>query len=142
MTLLVIPNRRILDVSSHTHAVITNNIGTARLDDTDTQPALAMELASNVRFDEYNEVVRDANFNAVLERVKAANRKVKSLELVSIESATDKIALARAKAFLKLFNEEGLANRNARLVVRTADPRERAEIIRSGFLLDRAMVLR
>lgn len=122
-------------VGNLTHAVIAANTATA-------QPAVALELARNVSFDENNEVVRDANFNAALEKVIANEAKVKSLELVSVESTSDADAEARAKALLKVLKDEGVANNNAKLVVRAADASERAEIFRSGFLLNQGMVLR
>ena len=61
---------------------------------------------------------------------------------VSVESTSDADAKARAKALLKVLKQEGVANNNAKLVVRAADASERAEIFRSGFLLNQGMVLR
>ncbi len=140
LTLLVFLREaeRIVDI--RTHAMMA--INTSNSDDGNAGTAMNLELARNVNFDENNEVVRDANFNAALERVIANESKVKLLELVSIDSTTDKAAEARARSLLKLLKEEGVANKNAKLVVRSADPAESAEIFRSGFLLNRGMVLR
>ncbi|NYT46541.1 MAG: hypothetical protein H0A75_01405 [Candidatus Methanofishera endochildressiae] len=68
--------------------------------------------------------------------------KIKTLELVSIDDSTDEIAETRAKALLKVLKDEGVANKTAKVVVRKADAAESTEIIRSGFLLNRSIVLR
>ena len=86
--------------------------------------------------------MRDERFLAALERAAAKNSKVKALELVSVDSTTDEAAEARAKSLLKVLKDERVANNNARLVVRSADAAESAEILRSGFLLNRGMVLK
>jgi len=144
LTLLVVLRNFNVSFVAATHAVATAARATASSGDTNTatvQPALTVELARNVTFDENNEVVRDERFLAALEKAAAQDNKVKSLDLVSIDSKTDADAEARAKALLKVLKEEGVANNNAKLVIRAADEKESAEIIRSGFLLNRGMVL-
>ncbi|MBB3063120.1 hypothetical protein [Microbulbifer rhizosphaerae] len=107
-----------------------------------TEPVLSMELANIVRFDSNNELIRDELFAAAIERLDSSDTKIKTLEQISMDGTAGEKDEARAKALLKVLKEEGLANRNAKVVVREANAKEKVEIVRSSFVLDRGIVLK
>ncbi|NHN38337.1 hypothetical protein G8764_13595 [Pseudomaricurvus alcaniphilus] len=111
-------------------------------DATAAQPELTVELANGVRFNENNEVIRDAAFNAAVERARERETPIDTIEVISVDAAPDPAAEARANALLGALRESGAASDSASVTVRSANERERAEIVRSGFVLNRGIVLR
>lgn len=124
-------------------STLTERVALARGDEGETgEPALSLELARSIRFDSDNELIRDELFSAAVESFGSSDTKIKTLELVSMEGTASEKDEARAKALLKVLKDEGVANRNAKVVVREADAREKVEIVRSGFVLDHGIVLK
>lgn len=106
------------------------------------QPTLNADNAAGVRFDANNEVIRDAAFVAAVENLRASAQPVNTVDVVGMDARVDAAAEARANALLSALRDAGVAAPDARVNVRVADERERTEIVRSGFALDRGFVLR
>lgn len=109
---------------------------------TGVKPGLTPEVAEGVRFDANNEVVLDARFIATIERMTEADSKVENLEVVSIDNTSDAAAEKRAASLLVVLKERGLAEEDAKVIMREADEQEKIEIVRSGMVLNRSILLK
>jgi hypothetical protein len=109
----------------------------------ETRPALSLEFARAVRFNSDNSLIRDDTYaEAVRWFTENAEESITAIEVVSLEGEAGDAAETRAMALLDALREDGLATGNARVVRRPASERERVEIVRSGFALDRGLVLK
>lgn len=137
MTLLIVGGIRDLSAITHVTAVaIGNNSNGA------DGAGLNLAAAGGLRFDDNSKLIRNAEYDALLERLRAADITIKSIELVSMDGATDSAAHRRATTLLSALRESGVAGDSAVVSVREANVHERLEIIRSGFVLNRGLVLR
>lgn len=118
----------------------------ARGDETpeeEAQPALSLDRARALGFNSDNQLIRDDTYHEVIRGLTDnAGEKITAIELVSLEGEAEEAEERRATALLDALKEAGLANRNARIIKRTANEQERVEIVRSGFALDHGLVLK
>lgn len=135
LTLIVVPRR--VPTDNLTHVAVASAVSPAA-----GGSGLTLDLAENVRFDADNRVIRDAQFHAAVERLVAADTQVNHLEIVSAVASTDPAAEARAASLLQALQEKGVAKETAEVKLREASAAEKLEIVRSGFLLNRGVVLK
>ena len=144
ITLVVVPQMFELDhfASAVVMASAANSSEAAGTPVANEDATLSLELSNAVKFDENNEIIRDATFNTALAKIVESGTKIKKLEIVSIEDTVDAESDARAKALLKVLKEEGAANNNAKVVAREASSEEKVEIVRTGFVLNGGFLLK
>lgn len=109
----------------------------------ETRPALSLEFARAVRFNSDNSLIRDDTYAAAVRWfTENAEESITAIELVSLEGEAEEAEERRATALLDALKEAGLANRNAKVIKRSANEQERVEIVRSGLALDHGLVLK
>lgn len=142
---LFILERPLQEEATIAHRVALTREATPR--DTDEngtdQPALSLSSARAIRFNSDNALIRDDVYNnAVKWFTDNKEEKINAVELVSLEGEIHEAEEKQANELLKALKEEGLAKNSARVVKRAANDKEKVEIVRSGFALDRGLVLK
>ncbi|MEP4888883.1 MAG: hypothetical protein ABJV04_02555 [Aliiglaciecola sp.] len=84
-------------------------------------------LAEVVRFDENNEVIRDAEFEKEIKSLQDASTQIKSIELISVDESDTSVKTAdvQARALKKVLQDAGLATRMAKVNARIPTPVEK-----------------
>lgn len=109
----------------------------------EAQPALSLNIAQAIRFNSDNALIRDDVYkNTVKWFTENNDEKISEVALVSLEGEVNEAEEIKANELLRALKEEGLAKRNAKVVKRAANDKEKVEIVRSGFALNHGLVLR
>jgi hypothetical protein len=109
-----------LDGSRNTFPVNCPVITFVIVDPAPREVAITNDLASAVRFDDNNNVIRDAQLEAAMKEMADNSTRVSSIELVSESDAPASVkkAEAQARSLKKVLQETGISNQQAKVAAR------------------------